>query len=148
PALVAHAHNNGMYTNLITSGLGLTQNRLQALREAGLDSVQISFQADQAELADSLAGNPAHQRKLEAARLVNEANLPLTVNVVLHRANIDRLEQMIALVEQLHAQRLELAHTQYLGWAFLNKEALFPTRSQVQQAESTTVAAQARLRGT
>lgn len=147
PELVAHAHNHGMYTNLITSGLGLTRSRLLALREAGLDSIQISFQADQAELADTLAGTPAHTRKLAAARLVKEVALPLTVNIVLHRSNIERMEQLIALAEQLDAQRLELANTQYLGWAFLNKEALLPTRAQVEQAEKIAAAAQARLRG-
>ena len=145
--MVACAHDNGMYTNLITSGLGLTRSRALALRDAGLDSVQISFQADQADLADSLAGTPAHARKLAAARLVKELDLPLTVNIVLHRANIERLEDLIGLAEGLDAQRLELANTQYLGWAFLNKEALLPTRVQVEQAEKIAAAAQGRLRG-
>lgn len=86
---------------------------------AAIDSIQISFQADQADQADLLAGRPARVRKLAAAKLVKEANLPLTVNVVLHRANIERVEQIIAMAEQLGAQRLELANTQYLGWAFL-----------------------------
>ncbi|MEO7021150.1 MAG: pyrroloquinoline quinone biosynthesis protein PqqE [Ktedonobacteraceae bacterium] len=148
PVLVACAQHEGMYTNLITSGLGLTRSRALALREAGLDSIQISFQADQEELADSLAGSTsAHTRKLAAARLVRELGLPLTVNVVLHRANLDRLAQIIALAEQLDAQRLELAHTQYVGWAFLNKEALLPSRDQIEQAEHIAVAAQARLHG-
>lgn len=145
--LVACAHDNGMYTNLITSGLGLTRSRALALRDAGLDSIQISFQAEQAELADRLAGASAHARKLAAARLVKELDLPLTVNIVLHRANIERLEDLIGLAEGLHAHRLELANTQYLGWAFLNKEALLPTRAQVEQAEKIAAAAQARLRG-
>jgi pyrroloquinoline quinone biosynthesis protein E len=147
PELVALARASGMYTNLITSGAGLTRGPLQALRDAGLDSIQISLQADEAELADSLAGAKAHTRKLAAARLVKEFNLPLTINVVLHRVNIERLERIIALAEDLDAQRLELAHTQYLGWAFLNKEALLPTRSQVERAREIALAAQARLRG-
>ena len=147
PELIACAHREGMYTNLITSGLGLTRSRALDLREAGLDSIQISLQSDQAELADRLAGAPAHGRKLVAARLVRELDMPLTLNVVLHRANLACLAQIIALAEQLDAQRLELAHTQYLGWAFLNKEALLPTREQVEQAAEIAAAAQARLRG-
>ncbi|HEX4714828.1 MAG TPA: radical SAM protein, partial [Ktedonobacteraceae bacterium] len=147
PELVACAHEQGMYTNLITSGLGLTRSRAQTLRDTGLENVQISFQADQTERADALAGTPAHARKLAAARLVRELDLPLTINVVLHRLNLDRLEAMIALAEQLDAQRLELAHTQYLGWAFENREALLPTRAQVERADMVAAAAQTRLRG-
>lgn len=147
PELVALAHTCGMYTNLITSGVGLTRSRLQALCDAGLDSIQISFQADEAQLADPLAGTSAHARKLTAAQLVKEFKLPLTINVVLHRTNIERIEQMISLAERLDAQRLELANTQYLGWAFLNKEALLPSRAQVERAQEIALAAQERLRG-
>jgi len=145
--LVASAREVGMYTNLITSALGLNHRRAEQLRDAGLDSVQISFQADDAELADAIAGTKAYNRKLAAARLVRELELPLTINAVLHRANIDRLAQIIALAEQLDAQRLELANTQFYGWAFKNKEALLPTRAQIQAAERIAVAAQRRLRG-
>nr|WP_069803493.1 pyrroloquinoline quinone biosynthesis protein PqqE [Thermogemmatispora onikobensis] len=148
PVLVASARAAGLYTNLITSALGLTRRRLQELQEAGLDSIQISIQADEAALADGIAGCPgAHERKLEAVRLVNACGLPLTLNMVLHRGNIERLPAMIALAEQLGAQRLELANTQYLGWAFSNKAALLPTKAQVQQAERIARAAQERLRG-
>lgn len=147
PELVASAREAGMYTNLITSALGLTLRKAELLRDAGLDSVQISFQADVAELADAIAGTKAHQRKREAARLVRELDLPLTINAVLHRENIDRLDRIIALAEEFDAQRLELANTQFYGWAFKNKEALLPTRAQVQAAERVAVAAQKRLRG-
>jgi pyrroloquinoline quinone biosynthesis protein E len=148
PELIAAARAGGLYTNLITAGLGLTQRRVQRLKEAGLDSVQISLQADEAGLADQIAGLAgAHRRKLEAARLVREQGLALTLNVVLHRGNIERLPAIIALAEALGAGRLELASTQYLGWAFLNKEALLPTRTQVRQAEQIASAAQERLRG-
>ncbi|GCE13256.1 pyrroloquinoline quinone biosynthesis protein PqqE [Tengunoibacter tsumagoiensis] len=145
--LVASAQQTGMYTNLITSGLGFTRHRAQELKAAGLDSVQISFQADQAELADLIAGARAHQRKLAAARLARELGFPLTLNVVLHRENIERLSEIIALAEELDAQRLELANTQFLGWAFQNKEVLLPTRQQVTDAHHTATAAQLRLRG-
>nr|BBH95122.1 coenzyme PQQ synthesis protein E [Thermogemmatispora argillosa] len=148
PTLVATARSVGLYTNLLTSALGLTRRRLQELQEAGLDSVQISFQADEAALANGIAGCPgAHERKLEAARLVKASGLPLSINLVLHRGNIERLPALIALAEQLGAQRLELANTQYLGWAFCNRMALLPTRAQVQQAEIIVRAAQERLRG-
>jgi pyrroloquinoline quinone biosynthesis protein E len=147
PALVACAREQGMYTNLITSGLGLTRSRLHALRVAGLESIQISLQADRAELADRVAGTSAHKRKLIAARLVSESGIALSLNVVLHRANIERLEGIVALAEQLGAQRLELAHAQYLGWAYLNREALLPTRFQVENATQQARAAIKRLRG-
>src|SRR5580658_4937466 len=116
--LVAHAHGLGLYTNLITSGLGLSDKRAMALKEAGLNSVQLSFQAAEESLADEIAGTKAHAKKLETARIVRSLGLPLTVNIVLHRANIDRLEALITLAEQLGAHRLELANTQYYGWAF------------------------------
>ncbi len=147
PELVAYAHELEMYTNLITSAIGFTRSRALELKEAGLDSVQISFQADEAQLADAIAGTKAHSRKLEAARMTRELGFPLTINVVLHRENMGHLSRMIALAEELDAQRLELANTQFLGWAFKNKEALLPTRSQVKEAHAIAEAAQVRLRG-
>jgi pyrroloquinoline quinone biosynthesis protein E len=146
-ALVGVAREVGLYSNLITSAFGLTEWRLSALKAQGLDSVQISFQADEPELADGIAGATAHERKLAAARLVSSLGLPLTVNVVLHRGNLDRLPQIIALAEHLGAQRLELANAQFYGWAFDNQRALLPTRSQVERAMPLAEAAAARLRG-
>src|SRR2546426_2289705 len=147
PELVAYAHELEMYTNLITSAIGFTRSRALELKEAGLDSVQISFQADEAQLADAIAGTKAHSRKLEAARMTRELGFPLTINVVLHRENIGHLSRMIALAEELDAQRLELANTQFLGWAFKNKEVLLPTGKQLEEAEKVAIAAQMRLRG-
>ena len=147
PELVACAHAVGMYTNLITSALGFTRSRAQELKAAGLDSVQISFQSDQAELADAIAGTCVHAKKREAARMTRELGFPLTINAVLHRENIGCLEAIIVLAEELDAQRLELANTQFLGWAFKNKEALLPTHAQVEEAGKVAAAAQARLRG-
>jgi pyrroloquinoline quinone biosynthesis protein E len=138
--LVQVARAEGLYTNLITSGLGLTRDRIEELRDAGLDAVQISFQADESTLADEIAGTSAHARKLEAARAVVEAGLPLGVNVVLHRCNIDRLREIVALVESLGAMRLELANTQFYGWAFRNRAALLPTRGQVEEAARVAAA--------
>jgi pyrroloquinoline quinone biosynthesis protein E len=147
PELVAAAREAGLYSNLITSALGLDRTRLLALRDAGLDSIQISFQADEAELGDAIAGTRAHARKLETARLVPEVGLPLSLNVVLHRRNIDRLAQIIALAESLGAVRLELANTQYYGWGQLNRAQLMPTRAQVEAAGRIAAEAKARLAG-
>ena len=145
--LVAAARAAGLYSNLITSAIGLTLRRAQELKQAGLDSVQISFQSDAAPLADRIAGTAAHAKKLEAARRVRDLGFPLTVNVVLHRGNIDRLESIIALAESLGADRLELANTQFYGWAFQNRAALLPTRNQITQAAHLAAAAKIRLSG-
>ena len=145
--LVAHAHDLGLYTNLITSGLGLSDKRAQALKQAGLDSVQLSFQAEEEKLADEIAGTKTHAKKLEAAGIIRSLDLPLTVNIVLHRSNIDRLETLIALAEGLGAHRLELANTQYYGWAFRNRAKLLPTREQVLAASKIAEIAKARLKG-
>ena len=145
--LVRAAREAGLYTNLITSALGLTPARARELRDAGLDSVQISLQADEPSLADRIAGTKAHAQKLDAARLVRESGLALSLNIVLHRLNIVRLESMIALAEELGAERLELAHTQWYGWAFLNRDTLMPTRTQVAETARIASAAKARLAG-
>jgi len=145
--LVASARATGLYSNLITSSLGLTRRRAEELKAAGLDSVQISFQSDEESLADSIAGAKAHSKKVEAARLVREIGLPLTVNVVLHRGNIERLAEIIVLAESLGAERLELANTQYYGWAFKNRAMLLPTRFQIEIAAQLAREASKRLFG-
>jgi pyrroloquinoline quinone biosynthesis protein E len=145
--LAAAAREAGLYSNLITSAVGLDQKRLVDLKQAGLDSIQISFQSDEAALGDEIAGAAAHQRKLEAARLVREIGLPLSLNVVLHRRNLDRLEEIIALAERLGAIRLELANVQYYGWGHLNRTQLLPTREQVEAAIPISAAAKERLAG-
>src|SRR5262249_18066824 len=114
--LVAKARALSLYTNLITSAVPLDRARLVALKEAGLDNVQVSFQDTEAEPADRIAGLSAMHGKLEAAAWVKALGLPLTVNVVLHQANIDRVEAIVEMAERLGADRLELANTQYLGW--------------------------------
>jgi pyrroloquinoline quinone biosynthesis protein E len=145
--LVAAARAAGLYTNLITSALGLQRSRAAQLRAAGLDSIQISFQADEEALADQIAGTSAHAIKLEAAQVARELGFPLTVNVVLHRGNIDRLERIICLAEGLSAERLELANAQYYGWAFQNRAALLPTRAQIARAVEIAGAQKKRLLG-
>ncbi len=145
--IVACAHHLGLYTNLITSAVGLSPSRARQLKDAGLDHVQISLQADDQALADGIAGARAHQRKLAAARLVRELGWPLTLNVVLHRHNLDRLDRILDLAERLEADRIELANTQYYGWALRNRGALLPTREQLDRAEEIVRAARRRLKG-
>jgi len=147
PDLVRAAREAKLYTNLITSGIGLDDDCIGALRGAGLDSVQLSFQSDNEALADEIAGARAHQRKLDAAAKIRAAGIPLSLNFVIHRRNIDRLPQMIELAESLQAERLELANVQFYGWAFLNRAALLPTREQVVRAREIATASKARLAG-
>ncbi|GBD16398.1 Putative mycofactocin radical SAM maturase MftC [bacterium HR26] len=145
--LVACAHELGMYTNLITSGIGLTPRRAEQLRAAGLDHVQISIQADEPALSDLIAGTPSFERKITAARLVKALGWPLTLNVVLHRYNIDRIDRILELAESLEADRIELANTQYYGWAWRNRAALLPSKTQLDRAESIVRAVRQRLEG-
>jgi pyrroloquinoline quinone biosynthesis protein E len=145
--LVAGARGLDLYANLITSGIPLERERLRALRHAGLDNVQISVQDTEAAASDRIAGMRSFERKLEVARWVKALGMPLTLNIVLHRDNLDRIAEMIALAEDLHADRLELANTQYLGWALVNRAALLPTREQLERARAVAAAAKKRLRG-
>jgi len=145
--LVHAAREANLYTNLITSGIGLDDDRMRALRDAGLDSVQLSFQSDDTDLADEIADARAHERKLNAAAKIRAAGIPLSLNFVIHRRNIDRLPQMIGLAEMLRAERVELANAQFYGWAFLNRAALLPTREQVVSAREIATTAKARLAG-
>ena len=145
--LIRAARKANLYTNLITSGIGLDDERVNLLHDAGLDSVQLSFQSDQSDLSDEIAGARAHQRKLDAAAKIRAADIPLSLNFVIHRRNIDRLPQMIELAETLGAERVELANVQVYGWAFLNRAALLPTLEQVIRAREIATAAKARLAG-
>jgi PqqA peptide cyclase len=144
--IVAAAADLGLYTNLVTSAVGLSRPAAERLRAAGLDHVQISIQADQPAASDRIAGIPSFARKIEAMALVKELGWPLTVNVVLHRHNIDRVADLLALAEQAGADRLELANTQYYGWAWRNRDALLPSRAQLAAAEVVVRAARERLR--
>jgi PqqA peptide cyclase len=147
-ALVKIARETGLYTNLITSGLGLTEGRTEQLAATGLDNIQLSFQAAEGELADHIAGvRNAHDRKLRVAKMVRRSGIALSLNVVLHRFNIDLVEQIIDFAEHLGATRLELANTQYYGWAYRNRSILMPARGQVEAASQVALAARRRLKG-
>jgi pyrroloquinoline quinone biosynthesis protein E len=147
PELVQRARDCDLYTNLVTGGTLLDEERLRALRERGLDHVQLSLQDVDPVVADRIAGTPSAQRKLETARAIRRTGLPLTLNFVVHRLNIDRVEAMIALAAELGAGRLELASTQFYGWALTNRAALLPTRDQVEAAEAAVRRARERYQG-
>ena len=146
-ALVTQARDAGLYTNLITSGVGLDDRRAGELHASGLDSVQISFQSDEPDTADRIAGANAHARKLAAVRAVRDNGLALSMNVVLHREIIGRLPKIVAFAASLGAERLELANVQYYGWGFLNRAQLLPTREQIAEALHVATAAQEEYRG-
>jgi pyrroloquinoline quinone biosynthesis protein E len=145
--LVAAARQADLYTTLITSGLPADRDRFARLRDAGLDGVQLSLQDTHGPTAALIAGLDASGVKADVARWVRQLGLPLTLNVVLHRENLSRLPALIALAEELEADRLELAHVQVLGWALLNREALLPTASMIEDARVAIAAARARLAG-
>src|SRR5436190_6893477 len=145
--LIRAARKANLYTNLITSGIGLDDDRVRALRDSRLDSIQLSFQSDESSQADEIAGAHAHERKLDVAAKIRAAAIPLSLNFVIHRRNIDRLPRMIALAEALGAERVELANVQFYGWAFRNRAALLPTREQVDCARDIATAAEVRLAG-
>ena len=138
----------GLYTNLITSGVGLTAKRLDALDAVGLDHVQLSIQGVDAVAADEIGGyRGGFERKMAVAGWVREIGFPLTLNAVMHRRNLDRLEETIELAVRLGVRRLEVACVQFHGWATLNRGGLMPTREQAAQARDTVAAARERLRG-
>ena len=145
--LIERASELELYTNLITSGIPLTFERLDRFRALGLNSVQVSIQSAKPTDSDRIAGAPCFHRKLEAMHWAKSLELPLTMNVVLHRDNIGYVAELIALAESVSADRLELANTQYLGWALHNRAALLPAREQVERARTIAADARARLQG-
>ena len=148
PELVRHASALQMYTNIITSGVMLDERMMAALTGAGIDHIQLSFQDIEAGNADRIAGlRGAHAKKLVAARLIKNAGLPLTLNFVVHRQNLGNLPGMLAMAEELEASRTEIAHVQYYGWGLRNRDALLPSRAQLDAATAEVEAARERLKG-
>lgn len=133
--IVEHAHQLGYYINLITSGVGLTEQRLTDLKRAGLDHVQLSFQDSTKELNDFLSNTRTFELKKRVARMIKSHDYPMVLNCVLHRLNLPHVGQIIDMALDMDADFLELANTQYYGWALRNRAALLPTREQLEQAE-------------
>ena len=149
PELIRGARDLGFYTNLITSGIGLTEKKIDAFAQAGLDHIQISFQASDEELNAALAGNAkAFQQKLAMAKAVKAHGYPMVLNFVLHRHNIDQIDKIIDLSIELDADDVELATCQFYGWAQLNREGLLPTREQIARAEDVVHQYREKMAGT
>ena len=136
--IVGAAHRLGFYTNLITSGVGLTEPRLEALKQAGLDHIQLSFQDSTRRMNDFLSSTRTFELKSRVAALIKKHRYPMVLNVVLHRLNIDHVEDILGMAESMGAEYVELANTQYYGWAWLNREQLLPSRAQLRRAEEVT----------
>jgi pyrroloquinoline quinone biosynthesis protein E len=145
-AIAAHARSLDFYVNLVTSGLPLDRARLERLA-ASIDHVQLSVQDSDPESSDLIAGTASFAAKMRVARWVKELGIPLTLNVVLHRKNLDRVEAVVAMAEQLEADRLELANVQLVSWAHRNVSALLPTHAQIEHARGVAHAAKRRLDG-
>lgn len=146
--IVGHARDAGLYVNLITSGIGISRDRLMELDRAGVDHVQLSLQGIRPDMADRISGHPGSwDKKMSFADWVGQIGLPLTINAVIHRQNMERLPDMIALAERLGARRIEVATVQFHGWADLNRAALMPTREQAGFARQVVNEARLRLRG-
>ena len=145
--LISEARKLGFYTNLITSGVGMDEQRVKDFKEAGLDHIQVSFQASSEELNNFIAGTNAFEHKLEMARVVKKYGYPMVLCFVLHRENEAQVEQILELSIALEADYVELATTQYYGWAYLNRDRLMPTRAQIERAEKIAHAYQEKMKG-
>ncbi len=144
--LIGEARSLGYYTNLITSGVGMDEKRVKTFKEAGLDHIQISFQASDEELNNYLGGTRSFQHKQEMARVVKEHEYPMVLNIVLHRKNVDQIRDILDMTVALKADYVELASTQYYGWSRVNIEQLLPTREQLARAEKTAREYQEKMR--
>lgn len=143
--LVAEAHRLGFYTNLLTSGVGLTDDRAEALKRAGLDHIQLSFQDTTRELNDFLSHTRTFDLKQKVAQTIKANGWPMVMNCVIHRLNIDHIGQIIEMAVALGAEYLELANNQYYSWALLNRDQLLPSREQIERAERITNEYRAKL---
>ena len=136
--IVAEAHRLGFYINLITSGVGLNETRIAALKDAGLDHIQLSFQDSSKQMNDFLSSTRTFDLKSKVAALIKQYDYPMVLNVVLHRLNIDHVEEILNMADRLGAEYVELANTQYYVWAWHNRDQLMPSRAQVERAEAAT----------
>ena len=135
--IVEEAHSLGYYINLITSGVGMTEERIAALKRVGLDHIQLSFQDSSREMNDFLSSTRTFELKAKVAGLIRKYEYPMVLNAVLHRLNIDHVEEILEMAERMGAEYVELANTQYYGWAWLNRDRLLPTRDQLRRAQDS-----------
>ncbi len=143
--MIAEARRMGYFTTLLTSGVGLTEKRIAAFKEGGLDAIQLSFQDSTRELNDFLSSTRTFELKSKVAKLVKQYDYPMVLNVVLHRLNIDHIQAILDMAEAMGVEQLELANTQYYAWAMLNRDQLLPTREQLRRAEEITNQFRARV---
>ncbi|MFD1343084.1 pyrroloquinoline quinone biosynthesis protein PqqE [Litorisediminicola beolgyonensis] len=147
--LVKAARDAGLYTNLITSGIGLSERRLKALDEAGLDHIQLSLQGTTPEMADEIGGyKGGFKRKMQVAEWIGAIGFPLTLNAVLHRRNLHQLPRALEMAGEMGARRIEVATVQFHGWALKNRDTLMPTMEQAREADRVVTEARTRLKGT
>lgn len=147
--LVKAARDAGLYVNLITSGIGLTEKRLAELDAAGVEHIQLSLQGTDAAMADEIGGyRGGYDRKMKVAEWIKAAGIPLTLNAVLHRKNLHQLPRALEMAQEMGARRIEVATVQFHGWALKNRDALMPTREQAREATQMVIEARARLKGT
>jgi PqqA peptide cyclase len=145
--LIQAARAAGLYVNLITSGMPMDEARLAKLIEAGLDHFQLSFQGAREETAEEISNTKSHHQKLRVLEWLNKVRVAVTLNFVIHRRNIDQIQEMLQIAESSSATRVEFANVQYYGWAFANRESLLPTREQLDRSLEVIKSAEARLRG-
>jgi PqqA peptide cyclase len=145
--LIKSARAAGLYVNLITSGLPLDEPKLTQLVEAGLDHIQLSFQGADADTAEEISGTKSHAQKLRVLEWLKKNRVAVTLNFVIHRRNIDQIDEMLKIAESSTASRIEFANVQYYGWGFANRDSLLPTRAQLDESLIKIKAAGERLRG-
>ena len=136
--MVSEARKLGYYSNLITSGVGLNEKLIAAFKQGGLDHIQLSFQDSTREMNDFLSSTKTFELKKKVAKLIKQYDYPMVLNCVLHRHNIDHVQQILEMAEAMDAEYVELANTQYYGWAYVNRDQLLPTRDQLKRAEEVT----------
>jgi pyrroloquinoline quinone biosynthesis protein E len=136
--MIEEAHRLGYYTNLLTSGVGLTEKRIAAFKAGGLDQIQLSFQDSTREMNDFLSSTRTFELKSKVAKLIKQYDYPMVLNVVLHRMNIDHIQAILDMAEAMEVDHIELANTQYYSWALINRDQLIPSREQLRHAEEIT----------
>lgn len=136
--IVREAHTLGYYTNLITSGVGLTEKRISEFKEGGLDHIQLSMHDITEEINNFITNTKTFELKKKVAAMIKNHGYPMVLNVVIHRYNIGHMKEILEMAEALGADYVELANTQYYGWSLINRSQLMPTREQIDQAEAIT----------